>query len=239
MKIYKVGITKKDLSHVPEKEQILLFQVGTMLNEINMLHKITYFCKKEGVTDTEKKGQNAQSLFFHSLLIGKLWECWDALRKTFFKGGLSKEYEQLLSDEGKASLGNLKKYFGKNQWISNIRNKFSFHYEPKEISKQVNELPDDELLEIYLTESQGNSLYYTSSVLHLRGILKAIDESDDRAAIDRYFSETLQVAGNFLEFFNHFLDALAKKYLVFQPEKIEIPDPPSVGDLYVPHFVSR
>jgi len=45
MNIYKVGITKKDLSHVPEKEQILLFQGGTMLNEINILHKITYFCK--------------------------------------------------------------------------------------------------------------------------------------------------------------------------------------------------
>jgi len=66
-----------------------------------------------------------------------------------------------------------------------------------------------------------------------------IDESDDRAAIDRYFSETLQVAGHFLEFFNHFLVALAEKHLDLQLEEIEIPDPPSVGDIYVPYFVSQ
>jgi hypothetical protein len=95
------------------------------------------------------------------------------------------------------------------------------------------------LLEMYLNESQGNSLYHASSILHLKGMLNAIDESDERAAIDRCFSETLQIAGNFLEFFNHFLVALTEKYLALHLEKIEIPDPPSIEDLYVPYFVRR
>lgn len=239
MKIYKIAINKKDLAHVPEQEKIFFFQIGIMLNEINMLHKITYFSKKEGVSEIEEKAQTTQSLFFHSLLIGKLWECWKSLQKTFFKCGLSKQYEQLLNNKGKESLNNLKNYFGKNEWISDIRNKFSFHYDPAEISKQLNRMPNDELLEIYLAKSQGNSLYYMSSQVHLMGILATISDSDDRLALNRYFSETLEVANSFLQFFNHCLVALVDKHLELELKEIEFPDPPKVKDLYIPYFISR
>jgi len=239
MKIYKLSLRKRDLSHIPEKEQILFFQIGNMLNEINMLCKITYFCNKKGLTEIENKGQIAQSLFFHGILVGKLWECWEAFRKPFFNGVMSREYEQLLSAEANENLEKLKKDFGNSKWIKNVRNKFSFHYDPKELQEQIKGMPEDKLLEIYLGETSGNSLYYCSSIIHLIGISTIIDAFDDHAAIRRYLSETLSVADHLVEFFQHFLVALTKRYLDLKLEKDEIPDPPRISDLYVPFFVSR
>jgi hypothetical protein len=239
LKIYKLSIRKEGLSHIPEKEQILFLQIGVMLNEIQILYKVTYFCNKKGLTEIEAKGQITQSFFFHSILVGKLWECWEVLRKTFFSGTLSKEYAQILSSDGNVSINKLKKYFGRNQWMSKVRNKISFHHDQTEIQKQIKLMPDDKLLEIYLGEAQGNSLHYGSSILHLAGVLGWIDESDEKGAIGRYLSETQSVAGDFLEFLNHLLVALTKKYLNLKFEENEIPDPPSCGELYLPFFVSR
>jgi len=239
MKIYKVSLRKRDLSHIPEKEQILFFQIGNMLNEINMLHKITYFCNKTGLTEIENKGQIAQSFFFHSILVGKLWECWEAFRKPFFNGVMSKEYEQSLSAEANENLEKLKRDFGKKQWIGKVRNKFSFHYDREKLQEQIKGMPEDELLEIYLSDTSGNSLYYFSSIIHLKSILESIDKFDDHEAIRRYLSETLAVADRLVEFFEHFLVALTKKYLDLKFEEDEILDPPRISDLHVPFFVSR
>ena len=239
MKIYKIDVTKKELEKFSEEEKILFFQIPAMLNEINILHKLTYFCNKKGLSDVEEKGQKTQSMFFLSILVGKLYECWIALKKAFFDSKLSKEYENLLSDKGRENLTKLKKYFGKKTWMKDVRDRFCFHYEPKEIAKQISETPEDEVFELYLSEGQGNSLYYMSSVLHTMGILRTIDESDSRLAIDKYFSETSEVAGNFLEFFNHCLVALVEKHLQLDLEEIEIPDPPNISDMYLPYFIKR
>ncbi len=239
MKIFKIGIKKKDLSGIPKREQILLFQVGTMLNEINVLQKTTLLCSDKGLTEIEKKGQIAQFFIFHGILVGKLWECWEFLRKTFFKSTLALEYEELLSDEGKSSLKKLKQFFGKNQWISKVRNRFAFHYDPGELLKQLELMRDDEPFEIFLAEAQGNSLFYCSTILHLSAILGKIDVSDEIGAIQKYFSDTLEVSGNFIQFFNHFLGVIAAKYIHVDIEEFEIPDPPSVTSLHIPFVIGR
>ena len=127
MKVLKLALSKQEFERLSDEEQVLFIQIGMMLNEINILHKATYFCRRDGVTEIENKGQNAQSYYFLSVLVGKLCECWVALGKSFFGSGLSREYEGRLSNKGRENLQHLKRYFGRNEWISDVRNRFSFH----------------------------------------------------------------------------------------------------------------
>jgi hypothetical protein len=210
-----------------------------MLNEINVLQKTTRLRSDECLTEIEKKGQITQLFIFHGILVGKLWECWEFLRKNFFKSSLALEYEELLSNEGKSSLRKLKQFFGKNKWMSKVRNRFTFHYDADELQKQLELMTDDELFEIFLAEAQGNSLFYCSTVLNLSAILGKMDASDEVTSIEKYFSETLEASGNFIQFFNHFLGAIAEKYLHVRLEEVEIPDPPSIKTLFIPFVISR
>ena len=93
---------------------MLFILFGTMLNEINMLHKVTSIFFKEGVSEVERKAQLAQLLFFQSLQAGKLWECWQGLQSSFFRAHVSEKYEKRLTSEGTESLDYLKSYFAKN-----------------------------------------------------------------------------------------------------------------------------
>lgn len=238
MKIYKVAFTKKELERLPNDEQILFLQVGTILNEINILHKVTYFSNKKGIGEIENKGQTTQSTFFLSILIGKLWEAWETLSTSFFRTNLSNKFEEKLDLEGQQSLQIIKKYFGKNEWISDVRNRFCFHYDRDEIANELRKMPEDEALEFYLSEAQGNSLYYMSSSIQTLGILRKVSDTNYKTATDKLFKETLEVTGAFIQFFNHLLAALVDD-LSLTLEKIEIPDPPKISDIYIPYFIMR
>lgn len=239
MKIYRVGITKNMLGKMPEKDRVLFILFGTMLNEINMLHKVTYLFHKKEVSEVERKAQIAEHLFFQTLLVGKLWECWQCLQSSFFRTRASKEYENRLNQEGKDSLEYLKRYFGKDSWIPKVRKWFSFHYDRQQVANQLEQMPEDEALEIFLSHAQGNSLYFASSMLFIRGIATAIDAEDATRGFKTYMSETLEVAGKAIVFLNEMLSEIAKEYLDLQYEEQDIPDPPGMGEIYLPFFISR
>jgi hypothetical protein len=147
---------------MPEKDSVLFIVFGTMLNEINMLHKIIYLFHNDGVSEAERKAQLAQHLFFQTLLVGKLWECWRCLQTSFFRTQASKEYEHRLNGEGKESLEYLKSYFGKNPWMPKVRKWFSFHYDHQQVANQLEQMPENEALGIFLSLAQGNNLYFAS-----------------------------------------------------------------------------
>jgi hypothetical protein len=144
-----------------------------------------------------------------------------------------------MSREGKESLEYLKDYFGKNSWIAKVRNWFSFHYDRRQVANQLEQMPEDEALEIFLSEAQGNSFYSASFILYIRGIAAAIDAEDATRGFKTYMAETLEVAGKAIAFLNEMVSEIAKKYLDLQYEEQEIPEPPRMSEIYVPFFVTR
>jgi len=224
---------------MPQKEAGLFILLGTMLNEINMLHKLTYLVHKEGTSDVERKAHIAQSLFFQTLLVGKLWECWKALEAGFFGTLLSKKYEPKLDARGKASLQKIKRHFGKTPWISRVRSLFSFHYNYDRIVNQLERIPANEKLEIFLSEAQGNCLYYASSVLNAIDIAATIDAEDTGKGLNTYLSETLELVGDMLIFLNELVLAIATENLDLQLQEQEIPEPPSFGEIHMPFFLKE
>jgi hypothetical protein len=238
MKLYKVSVGRTELEALPENELTFFIQAGRVLNEIGILHKLTIFSNKEAGTEVERKAQNSQSVFLLSILAGKLWEGWELLQKAYFGAKLSKHYQRLLPSSANDSLDNLKRYFSKGEnLIKKIRDKIAFHYDSPEVIAQFGKTPQDEVFEIYISEDQGNSLYYISNVLLINAILEWTGIPDPLKAIDSFFEEVLSAAGWFIDFFNHCLAAMAQENWNLQ--EITIPSPPKITEVAIPFFVGK
>ena len=131
MKVFRLSITETELNSIPEDERLFFIQTGQILNDLNILQKFLIISsnKLEDTTDTtERKGKNSQSLLITRLLAGKLHESWELLKRIFFSARISQQYEQSLSPSAKDGLNKLKKYYGKQNLITQIRNEYSFLY---------------------------------------------------------------------------------------------------------------
>ena len=122
-----------------------------------------------------------------TILTGKLWESWRLLQKSFFANDFAKKYQKLLPAGAQKSLKKIKKYFGEENLINKVRNKIAFHYASEEIEKQIEELTEDDIPEIYLSESQGNSLYYFSNLIGTKVLLNFTGVSDPLKALYTFF----------------------------------------------------
>jgi hypothetical protein len=99
-------------------------------------------------------------------------------------------------------------------------------------------MPEDEALEMFLSEAQGNCLYFGSFMLYIRGITAAIDEKDAKSGLNTYLSEIPKVSEKAIIFLNEMVKAIAEEYLDLRPEEQEIPEPLRIGEIHLPFFVN-
>ena len=242
MKLSKINIPKSKLDTLSEIEKVFFVQLMQFLNELNILQKCTIVSNNElaSLTTIEKRSQISQAQFFIRTLAGKLYEGWKMIGKNFLKTQLSSEYENLLSQKGKESLSELIVYFkDKHNLVCFIRNKFAFHYDKEKIKEEIDKIPQEELLEVYISEHRANCLYSLSDTIINWAILNSIDSSNPQRAMDRLIGEiALKVSRWFLEFCGDCVCIIAKK-LELNSTEVEIPEPPSIYDAKLPYFVKR
>lgn len=242
MKLLKINIPKSKLDTIPEREQVFFIQLMQFLNELNILQKCVIVSNNEleSLTTIEKRGQISQAQFFIRSLAGKLNEGWKMISKNFVETQLSREYENLLSQKSKESLSELKAYFSaENNLVRLIRNKFAFHYDRKKIREEVKKIPQEELLEMYISEHRGNCLYSISDTVVNWAILNSINSSNSQQAMDILIGDiAIKVSRWFREFCGDCVCIIAKK-LELNSTEVEIPEPPSIDDVKSPYFVKR
>jgi len=242
MKLSKKNIPKSKLDTLDEIEHVFFIQLMHFLNELNVLQKcvIVSSNKLESLTTIEKRGQISQAHFFIRTLAGKLYEGWKMIGKNFLKTQLSSEYENLLSQKGKESLSELIVYFkDKNNLVRLIRNKFAFHYDKEKIKEEIDKIPQEALLEVYISEDRANCLYSLSDTIISWAILNYIDSSNPQRAMDKLIGDiAIKVSGWFREFCGDCVCIIAKK-LELNSTEVEIPQPPSIYDVKLPYFVKR
>jgi predicted CopG family antitoxin len=242
MKLLKINIPKSKLGTIPEIEQVFFIQLTHFLNELNTLQKCVIVSnnKLTSLTSIEKRGQISQAHFFIRTLAGKLYEGWKMIRKDFLETQLSREYENLLSQKGKESLSELIGYFNdKNNKVRLIRNKFAFHYDKEKIKEEINKIPQEELLEMYISKHRGNCLYSISDTIVNWSILNSINSSNSQQAMDILIGDiAIKVSGWFREFCGDCVCIIVKKLGVNSTE-VEIPEPPLLDDIKLPYFIKR
>jgi len=242
MKLFKINIPKSKLDTIPEIEQVFFIQLMQFLNELNILQKCVIVSNNEldSLNTIEKRGQISQAQFFIRTLAGKLNEGWKMINDNFVDTELSRKYENLLSQKDKENLSELKVYFNdKNNLVRLIRNKFAFHYDKEKIKEEVKKIPQEELLEVYISEHSANCLYSLSDIVVNRSILNSIDSSNSQRAMDILIGEiALKVSRWFQDFCGDCVCIIAKK-LGLNSTEVEIPEPPSIDDVKLPYFVKR
>ena len=242
MKLFKINFPKSKLDTISEIEQVFFIQLMQFLNELNVLQKCVIVSNNEldSLNTIEKRGQISQAQFFIRTLAGKLNEGWKMINDNFVETQLSRKYENLLSQKGKESLSELRKYFNdENNLVRLIRNKFAFHYDKEKIKEEINKIPQEKLLEMYISEHRVNCLYSISDTIVNWSILNSIDSSNSQRAMDILIGDiAIKVSGWFREFCGDFVCIIVKK-MELNSSEIEISEPLSVDDLKLPYFVKR
>ncbi len=222
MKFHKYKISKEQLSLIPENERSFFLLSMIISDELNMLIRLGWDLIGETDNEVIAQLQNNQRIFSLFLVAGKLWDGWQSFEKSFFKSKLSKKYESLLTEEGKTSLGILKKYFSNKTNLHKIRNKYSFHYDLDEIKEQFREMDDDHIIEFFGQEKFVNR-FSTTCTLSIEKILRAFDSDQDKA-VDLFFEEIIvKTAINFRVVLSECIEIIIKEYFN-DAEIIEIPN---------------
>jgi len=247
MKLTKINISKAELLSIPEKELELFIQLTNFYNDVNILQKLMVISgnSREKASQNEVVGRSlsSQGLFFMRIQAGKLYEGWNMLGEHFFNNrAFSLEYNKNGSQKGKEALSNIKNYFGGNNFIKQIRNKYAFHYSKEsseEMVKQIANASDLEIFEIYLSEEVANCFYSIAPDFLNASILEDIDSNNWPEAMNKFFQEIIDVTKWFLDFAQDCILVISQKYLQMNYEEVQIPEPPSLDDITLPFFVRR
>jgi len=247
VKLFKLQISKDELLSIPEKELELFIQLTNFYNDVNILQKLMVISgnsrEKADNNKIVEMSLSSQALFFMRIQVGKLYEGWNMLGKHFFNNKtFSIEYHKKGSSQSKENLSKLKKYFGKNNLIENVRNNYTFHYSKKSSENMVKEIvnaPDSKIYKAYLSEENCNCFYEIAHDLLNFSILKEIDSSDRAKAMNDFFQEIMDITKWFLDFTQDCILVISKKYLQMNYEEVQIPEPQNLNDIRLPFFVRR
>ncbi len=241
MKHYKGKLSKEALLDMPDGERKLFISIAHLQNEIRFsLYGVVWTNDFNSDVDAVVKGQISFNFFHLKILAGKLHEGWQLLTKHYFSNkDLSLEFNSEGSDEAKALLSDLGKYFGRKNTISEIRNNLSFHYSPEELVNQLEQMPDE--LEMYIAkENDANTLYYFAEALANRGVLSKIQNQDGTNPIEAINNELVDVAKKFNKLNILYMNYVVQKYA---PEiwdglaaEIEIKGLMKFSDVHIPFF---
>lgn len=255
--IYKFSIPFKFIKTLPDNERVAFVYLSRALNEINMLYKLTFMFAKRLQYEIDETAQETQKFFFFVLLIGKLFETWELLKKVFFLGP-SKEYEKYLADiseisdnqkkifieEAREGLDKLKKYFGKENVINKIRNEAAFHYNPDLMERVLKKFRDNDKFDIYLPHSQVNALYQTPNIIFKACIIDLVNIDNNlttKETWEKINLEVQEITSYFITFLGHYLGFLVEKKINFNKwEKKDLRIPlVKPQDCYLPYFFDR
>lgn len=131
----------------------------------------------------------------------------------------------------------------KTNIIATIRNKFAFHYDLAEIRCGFQRPSSEEDWNIYLAESNGNTLYYASELAANHALLNSVVPDNPKAALELLIDELIRVGNWFIVFLSSCLIVLTERHLLnhdgnLEVEEILLQDVPQFADVTIPYYVS-
>jgi len=240
MELFKLEIPKSKLLLAPKNERVFFVQAGNMLNDLSMLQKLSLFTTNTKPTNrTVRAAQNLQTLSLLRIQAGKLDEGWELLQKNYFGAGLSKIYDPLLPEREKQCLSKIKQYFNsKNPLLSLVRD-YTFHYftSSEQISQLIDDAPDTEVFEVFMSDCFSNCVFSVSNVLLHFAILKSTGITNTDEAMGKLLRDVMDVTKWFGRFLDVCLLIFAKEHLGLESTKVEIPEPPDINEVALPFFI--
>lgn len=241
IEVYRVPISKKQLSTLPRDERALLLLMGHGLNQISVFLKLfTFSANKDPENPIERRVSAAQSHIILRVLFGVLLEVWNVICEN---KKIVDRYMPNIDDDGKNSYNILADYFRKSSLLYKLRNNFSYHLpNAKVVERTFNSIPENEDgWEWYLSPTNTNSFYFSSDLIMTYGILNlASEKTSPDAALGEVIREVRHVANTMPYFLMPFMRAILFKHfgeLILEPlPGVTISDAPSLFEFWIPFF---
>lgn len=244
--VARVKIPKARLAEMPEAERAFVFMLCHIGNEIVNLQKLFMFTSNMHFSPgIEYDVHYAQSMLIGKVLTGKLSEAWEYIRSAFLSNPRGKVYQPLLERDGAEALDALKKYFGKPNFFSRVRDHFIFHYSGRNaaiLARAFQLMQDDEYV-FYLSDTFANSHWYSAEAVVNYALLELIEPGDPVKAIDLLIGDTTKVAGWIGRFVDRCIVAVFVKHFgsefeVFgTAEETTIENVVHASDVRIPYYV--
>ena len=198
--------------------------------------------KTQTLAKVREQAKNAQALLMGRLLTGKIYECWRVLQTAYFGPGISKIYDPLFEDETREALRSLGRYFGRRNLIEDVRNFYAFHYAPDQIEAGYAKVIEGDLLDIYLSQTNANTLYAFADTVTGRALMESIDAEDHGRALGALITETSKaigllntvIAGIFITCFTRHIGG---DLYTLGATIIEVPGAPEWKKVAIPFFI--
>jgi hypothetical protein len=242
IKLLHISFLKKEFDCIPHDEQAFLLQVGGLIHEIISLQKYIMMSSR-GVDDpVQRTAENAQAMYFCRMLAGCLYEGWELLTKRHNEYRIIRaKYKPKLDEIAQEALKKLERYFNNsNNACERIRNKFSHHHDYGEILKMLKKWPEDDKLEIYISELLGNCRYMASDIVTNLAMLGTTDQIDFEIMLPELIKEILGIAKAFMELVSEYLSLILQeitKKTGIKGKWIEITNVASLNEVRILYFV--
>jgi hypothetical protein len=243
--LYRIELTKAHLDQIPHDERIFYLMASQLANDLNIIAKLLIFASN-GVMKSSDPIQHhlatTQALLFIKMMAGRLHEGKRLLSKAFFNKGLWKKYKDDLPLGARAIFEEVNSYFGKENLIEKIRNKFAFHSDLDVIEGMYANAPKDALfIDYHSAQYKSHSLYYGAEALTLNAMLKVVGEPDSRAALLTLTQEPGRIAALFTDFVQSFTALMLTRFIGLKQDdlegrKLDVADGPVIDDVTLPHF---
>ena len=241
IEVYRVPISKRQLSTLPKDERALLLLMGHGLNQISVFLKLFQFsANKDPENPIEGRVSAAQSHIILRILCGILLEVWNVICANKM---LIDRYLPDVDDEGTQSYKTLGVYFHKSSLLFKLRNNFSYHLpNAKVVEKTFKSIPENEDgWEWYLSHTNTNSFYFSSDLIITYGILNlASNKTSPSAAFGEVITEVRRVANTMPYFLMPLMRAILFKHfgesILDTLPGVTISDAPSLFDFWIPFF---
>lgn len=237
VELYRFEFTKKQLSTLTEDEQVFFVKLGELLNNIQIIQKcIIYSLSNKPANDIELYAQQTtMAMFFTKLLAGIAYEGWEFIRKIYFGKKISTKYADKLPIESKRALDELKNYFGKNNAINLIRNKYAFHNDADAISNFLKSINEQEMFEFFASRKSGNNYYHFSDIIINMSFQDALHCNDIKEAIIKAQNEIISVCKFIYDFSSGLIAIITRDINIELKEDVHL-TAKSVDEIMLPYF---
>ncbi len=133
-----------------------------------------------------------------------------------------------------------RKFFGQNPYVAALRNQYVFHYPSNQLNAAMLGIPDNEDWKIYLSETDGNSLYYLSEMVAGHAMIDEVDPNK-AAGFEKIMADRDYAACHIIALSNSCMNVFVKRHVGLRmedatPITIKVPD---LLDVKLPFFTGQ
>jgi len=193
MELKRLTFEGPALQRLSEPEQLFLFRMAQARDDLRQLNFLCHAALNglPPLQGVERRANVHQVFYMVRLICGALYEVWRMIKTGWNGSELARSFASRLTEEARESHSYLCRYFGADNIVARIRNKFAFHYDEDLLKGPIASLKSGGEYSFVTGTMNGNIFYDFAEEVRLRAILREVrvQTDDPNAAVIRLADE--------------------------------------------------